>query len=388
MISISRTILLLASIYTTIISSFNTLEDMQKYAALYDEYPDKDNGDWANPEYNHFYKSMKPGFFRSLAQTFHIIEQPLWEPALFKHRLELLMKQFPLNKQETVLGTTGVCQCMVITDLHGAFHSLIRILTDLEGKKVIDNNLKVLQKNVHIIFDGNVIDGSPYGLETLTVLCMLRERNPSQVWHIQGGYERLQRWHTKSLASEITERLSGVFHNSSHVRKILDTYFQGLPQAWYVVGTSGAARISSVGFNDAIEDWLGNFFQSLQPEHITVYSYTEHKKTNPQLPIKVVIEGRHSWNTIVVAQPLLLIKSLSDGDMKLPMTWQLSSTQTRKYRQLYRFFYDAYAIIDFKEKFDESVLTLRARDVRHAGPFINMDCYNLVKGGKNKSCSQ
>jgi hypothetical protein len=360
------------------VHAFTNLQDLQTYSAQHPEYPDGDTNQWLDQTYTTVYQSMEPGLFTRVGRWLHLSPQPLWSAVELEKMLERVVRAPDRTKQyETVLGTlvTEPMRFVVLSGLHGAFHSLVRILTDLQSQGTLDSNLMLADKTTTLVFNGDVIAGSPYVLETLTVILLLIERNPGKVWYLQGKDELDQAWRSRELGRQLVARCGT--HCYKDIEALLALYFQALPQAWYIVDSERKNAFVFDSF-DVLhrqrDAELGSFFTNLQPNSITTYSFFERLKTEQSVTIKALVQSRTTWPTIKPIMPCELLSNTK------PLTWLLTSAQTRAYRQLYRFFYDAYAVITVTPKLEKSTLRCRAHDVRKEQPFEQQACYDLLSG--------
>lgn len=360
----------------SISAKFNTLQDLQLYSTQHPEYPDGDTNTWLDQTYTTFYRSMEPGFLTKVGRWLHLSSEPLWSTAELEKLLERAVKVLEKQeKYETILGTvvTEPMHLLVLSGLHGAFHSLVRILTSWQAQAILDDQLVLTDKTRNLIINGDVISGSPYILETLTVILMLVERNPGRVWYIQGKDELEQAWRSHELGRQLIACCGASCYQ--RVEALLALYFQALPQALYIVDNERKNAFVFDSFDTLHrqrDEELGSFFTNLQANVITTYSFFERLKTEHPVVVKALVQSRTIWPTVKPIMPCELLPNTK------PLTWLLTSAQTRAYRQLYRFFYDAYAVIDVTPKLEKSTLSCMARDVRKEQPFEQQACYDLL----------
>jgi hypothetical protein len=171
-------------------TSFTTLAAAQAYAKKYPEYVAPDNKDWLVPDFRSFHKKMTPQWFQRIAMRAGWSDS-FWDWRSFKTAINTLTEQrakeaLPNDFSER-FTPEGKDQFIIWGDLYGAFHSLVRDLTYLQQQKIIDNNLKI-KSHYYFVFNGNVIEGSPYVLETLELIIRLMIANPDQVFYTRGYY--------------------------------------------------------------------------------------------------------------------------------------------------------------------------------------------------------
>lgn len=371
---IKNLLYLLAMFMALPVRGFNALPELQKFIEQYPEYPDADSSDWSNPSFINFRKSLA-----SYKQSF-------WQPQDFANNLHKVLARLEGRKEQkriigTALGAQGA-RFIVWSDLHGAFHSLVRALVDLREQNVIDDTLTITapagaSPDTYMVFNGNVAEGSPYILETLTLIFLLAEHNPGKVFYLKGEEEDMQRWQDRGLSRQLIDCCSTLNNEKVPFAHELDTYFKKVAYAIYVTDAEKkhAVRIApqSQYVTEDFEAQFPDFFASLQPGQLTHYSFFESKRDKLSITLDAVLEGISTKSLTDIYQPLVHERRKKDN----ALVWRLCSGQTRRYRQLYQFFYDAYVILDFKSTFAASTLTLRARNVRKPGPFVST-CYKLL----------
>ena len=79
-------------------------------------------------------------------------------------------------------------QVLVIGDLHGCFHSLVRMLSKWNTLGYITDNL-ILNDGWMIVFTGDLVDRCFLSLETVLIVCMLFNKNPKTVRVCSGNHE-------------------------------------------------------------------------------------------------------------------------------------------------------------------------------------------------------
>lgn len=358
--------------------AFTNLQDLQTYSAQHEEYPDGDTAQWLDQSYATLYRAQEPGFFTRVGRWMHFVPQSLWNLQVLESKLEQAVRAIDKEKRyDVVVGTlvNEPLHFVVISGLHGAFHSFVRIVTDLQSKGIINEKLEIAGTSTYIVFNGDVIAGSPYVLETMTVILMLMERNPGKVWYLQGKAELDQDWRSHELGRQLIERCGTGCYN--RIEGLLTLYFQALPQTGYVVDNARKAAFAFDPSGTSVKQWgtvLGSFFSDLQPNVVSMFSFFDRKETANTVAIKALIESRTAWETLKPVMPFELLKGTK------PLAWILTSAQTRPYRQLYRFFYDAYALVEVTPKLEESTIRIMARDVRMNKNFEQQACFELLSG--------
>ena len=164
---------------------FKSLNHARSYAAQLPEFPVSDSDDLETPDFTSFYRSLQPSWWQRLIDTLGLARETYWNPTsvlplLKKVQTQYAQKKDGLEQQITINPDTHL---IVIGGVHGAFHSLVRIVSDLKRKGHITNNL-MLRPDTYLIFIGDAIDYAAYSLETIGLILTLMQRNPEQVIYI------------------------------------------------------------------------------------------------------------------------------------------------------------------------------------------------------------
>ncbi|MFC1841763.1 ABC transporter substrate-binding protein [Candidatus Dependentiae bacterium] len=316
---------------------FPTLDTINEFAKNNPEYPDIDNNNWLDPDYTSEYKKNLPTGWEETLQWMGI-KKPLWTAKKFKTLLKNVVN-FRQKKYKTgrfvkrIEPTPGV-KLVVFGNLFGAFHSLARILTYLKKIGVIDNKLNILDKNTIFVFEGNVIDLSPYILETLTIVLRLMETNPNNVIYLRGSHEEKETWLDFGLKTELEIKARILSEEKIPLKNLLLEFFRTLPLATYLTEKENskiyAVRLSYPGMD-----------------------YKELKEKEKDLEIKAIARSPQ-------AEPIP--KKGFEQKGKNPTEFILFSSPTKTFRTMNGFFYDSFAIIEIKDKFQDWTITHYGQD--------------------------
>ena len=77
---------------------------------------------------------------------------------------------------------------LIIGDIHGSYHTFIRILLRLIKMNVMKKNC-ILKNDYHLIFLGDIVDRGQYGYEIVMLLFLLKIKNPNNVHLNRGNHE-------------------------------------------------------------------------------------------------------------------------------------------------------------------------------------------------------
>jgi ABC-type branched-subunit amino acid transport system substrate-binding protein len=376
-------------------ATFETLQDLMLYANQNEEYPPRDNIDILKPDYTSFYKTQQLGFFakkfNTILEYLHLKTPPVWTVKGFE---DLILK---LTKQRELESLTGEyilklvpnsnAKFVVWGDLHGAFHSLVRCLNKLKKLEIIDNNLKIIKPDHYFIFNGNVIDQSPYILETLTTVMQLIKVNPNKVFYLRGKHESKEYWHNFGIKRELDLKTKLSPDAKSELLMIINRFFQTLPLALYLQmdpnkPTTGFIRISYWPRDEKLldESQFADFL--LEKEHKStrgknIPNFLKLKKVKPSskhVEIKAIIKGQD----ITTQHRKIKSLNLSTPD-KGATAWNIFSSPTETYRIAYEFFYDSFALIENNKAPDQWTITSFSQDVRNKIGFRE-NSFNLLTG--------
>jgi hypothetical protein len=367
------------------VQGFTNISDIIWYAHAHPEYPLSDEQDFSvditrpksllreiwfetqghetqpfvtliDPSYQYFYHEMRPSFFKRILQFFGL-KTALWKPQdlealLQRHNESSYNQQSNVNKQQVVVckikqPETPV-HCIIIGDLDGAFHSLARILQNLATRGELDENLKLMRKNTHLIFLGNIIGASPYCAELLTIILMLIEQNPDHVWCMCGWNEIKQRWKASPLLPELSIRYQISPRDSDRFSALIQDAFVILPRGLVFVepGKKQFVQFSSHEIVDKetlaqIAACASNSIKDV--EWCTVLEGIRTKIEELNISCCGLIETKHTWDTIWPTEPLTSGRAVPGISGTV---WDLLSGQTEVLRRVYRCKWESYCLVD------------------------------------------
>lgn len=363
--------------------SFLTLKETQAYAAQFPEYVKPDNQDWLHPDYTSFHKENKPGLLRRVSSWFGF-SYPVWDARKFKNVLKALVTVRERDELNGVFAEQykphKSDKCIIWGDLFGAFHSLVRDLTFLQEQGIINDQFKMIKPNYIFVFNGNVIDGSPYALETLTLVLRLLERNHSRVFYIRGYHEEKERWHNFGLAQDLKIRAQHVSREAIPLNDLLVRFFNTLPLALYL--THDAEKEIEAVLIANTEEAI-NTFDSLQASYVLsgngkrrgFFKRTEEKQKEKRVAVKAYITSEDRSVTYHKTEGLTLLSS-AGGVAR----WLLFSSPTEQSQKLYRFQYDAFAQLIAHNGIDSWTIGLFNQRVAAFDGFQESALYHVVSG--------
>lgn len=314
-------ILLIASFN---LSSFSDLKKAQEYAQTKIEYPDSDNQDWLQPDYSKFILSQKPSYLKKFLKWIKL-EPVYWSPQKFNQKLSELTKSRQSLEEVIYLDIESDAQFIIFGALGGAYHSFVRDLSDLEKKKIINKDLKITENNKYIVFLGNSVGTSPYNMETLYLIMDLIEKNPKQVFYLEGVEEYRENWAERTFGKEIITKGKLPTKNKDSLKKLIQDFFTTLTKALVI-----------------------NLPKSKESILISYFS-KPHEKVNPKNKISLEFHSDAPKKEF----PENGIIFFKDKDKKV---LQMLSSPTRTNKYIYSISNDNYAILTIKsgakEKFE------------------------------------
>jgi hypothetical protein len=78
---------------------------------------------------------------------------------------------------------------IVIGDIHGSIHSLLRLLWDLVAAGYLDENFTIKKVDTNLVFLGDFVDRGCYSIEVLYTILRLKKHNKDHVIILSGNHE-------------------------------------------------------------------------------------------------------------------------------------------------------------------------------------------------------
>jgi len=360
------------------IHGFHTLNQAERYASFFEEYPEIDNENWLNPDYTTFYKDNVLAWWQKILRVVGFYKTPDFPEKKFSELLKKVAneRENKGNRGRFVKKITpkDKTNFFVFGDLHASFHSFIRDLKSLRNKGIIDNNFKI-KNDYFIIINGNAIDLSPFTLEMLFIILLLMEKNPDSVIYTRGKHENKEHWKNFGLPKELEIRTPNI------PERLIKRFFNTLPLALYITSKSSddpeIVRISSFDrtYPELDEENFAKFLLTKTEKISAVHDLNIQSRSSQTVDIKAIIKteerlGKYTQNTGLVQ---------IDSD-KGSTAWLVLSAPNKTFRSLYKFFYDAYAVITTNEKIDNWTIALYNQDVREKLGFKKRKEYKLTSG--------
>lgn len=354
----------------------DTLDQARELANTLPEYPDVDTPNLIYPSYASFYQGQRiPLLERS--KNFFIGPAVSWNFADFHNLLKQVVNmRMPYGCKgrcvEKIVSTNGQ-QIIVFTHLSGAYHSFVRMLTELENQKKLKSDF-VLADSVNIVINGNVLTQGPYPLFTLALVLKLMMKNPHAVSYCRGRAEN-----PADSAELVKNQLANLFGTMIAQKLFISTlqdFYLTLPVAIYLVDKNignQAVKIVSrlVDVPDDLDYQVGDFLSTTSSDFFYYLEDTQSVRSSVSIP---AILNYDSITADVYSSHGLRAKELSDGTMM----WYLISVPTRTQRTLDEFFYDAFVIIKTTKTVEDWKIVLYNRSVLGDAPFKAVEERGLV----------
>lgn len=366
--------------------SFNTLKELQQFIDQNEEYPTPDNTNLLTPDYSSFYHQTTLSWIGSVAQFIGIKSKPLWDVQYFKDTLEQVTQSREKNGYygrfvEKIIPP-AYAQFIIFGDVHGSLHSLTRDLEELAQQGIIDNTFKLTKDDTYLIFNGNVIDLSPYILETLTLVLDLMRNNPTRVIYIRGKHEEKEFWYNFGLRQELEIKARKFASERIPLDSLIKGFFNTLPLAYYLVQHNGSTidvvRISPTDRRNSEidEQQLSNFFEQ-NNNNPDIFDLVNKAPSTRQIDVRAIIKVEERLAVYSPSKGLLNIAPDQGAT-----AWITLSSPNRTHRTLYEFFYDAFTVLTTAPSLQDWTISLYNRDVRDVLGFSRSATYNLLTGQK------
>jgi branched-chain amino acid transport system substrate-binding protein len=359
---------------------FQTLTNACQYAQLHTEDVPLDNKDLLHPDYSSYYERSTPSWI-----TWFWNSNKLWSVDAFAQQLEELTQQREARCNgsaciEKFTPTVGT-QCFIWGDLHGAFHSLVRDLNKLLELGVITDTFTLTEPHYYLIFLGDVIDRSPFILETLSLVMTLMARNPERVVYIRGDHEASDYWKNFGLKQELKIRARHLSSQAIPFESTIHRFFNTLPLAlylrsWEKQGYPAFVRISHLMQQHRITDEssLADFLYQDDGGKLQCCDLSNRKPSALLVTVRALIKG---------VSRAFVYTSLNGLQLLMPdqgaTSWSLLSCPTKPYQEVFNFFNDAFGCLLVTTYLDDWTLALYRQDVRTLNGF-ERESYNFLTG--------
>ena len=367
------------------INGLNTLEELVWYANHSAELPPMDNTNMVRPDYNSWYRQTQPSWFarkwRAFLTCIGISTRFTWSANYFLsllHLSDVRLQSYKVEKNIVFKITpTPATRFVVVGDLSGAYHSLVRNLVKLKELSIIDETLKIVAPDTYLIFMGDAISRSPYGMETLGLILRLMEVNPETVVYMRGNHEDNKYWESFGLKDQLEIRLGS---GSNAAVDTINRIFMRLPLGLYIpllamprhyIRLSHLSKAESSKLN---EESYAHFLEAKQQGLIDRHEITKTVQHNDAATIAAVLHSEKKRHTY----------QMSDGLRQLPpdegvIAWTVMSAPTLVNQKGFKCYDDAFVIIQAAQTKEQWTITLYSHDMRENNGFMTKS-FNFFTG--------
>jgi hypothetical protein len=128
-------------------------------------------------------------------------------------------KEVPFQPFAAKLVLPSDAVAILMGDLHGDVRSLLRVLDELNDRKILDG-FKFRESKHHLVFLGDFTDRGAYGTEVLYTLYRLKTANPDRVHFVRGNHED---FHIVSRYGFLDE-LRAKYGQEANITKVMRSY--------------------------------------------------------------------------------------------------------------------------------------------------------------------
>lgn len=362
-----------------------TLSDVVKFAHAYSESVVPNNKDLFNPVYIDYFATQHLTLAKKLLRFFGIERDPFpinYFITVFK---EVIQEQASKGRSDnvTIIGTQLHMneKFIIFGNIQGAFHSLVRNLQELKRQGLIDEQLKIVDPNCYIIFNGPTVARSAEPLQTLFVVLLLMQRNPDKVIYMESDFELQNEWRYKGFAQQV-DTVYGAY--KKEIFELFIKFIDVMPYALYGNYADQPEKLLKVTalndyLYDTIEDHTGNFFFDLKKNDLSIHVMKKYEKTPKPVHARVLIQGVSPTLQTERLEPLMFLDPI-----EMASVWQVFSAPTFAFQKLFNFNQDAFAIITFGKELNSSIIQVYAANINTPGKFEMTGSYALDTGVPRK----
>jgi|GEM_PF-2236233 len=373
-------------------NKFQTLEKISTYANSLEEFPNTDNKDLTKPSYTSFYKRVPPTFMHQITRNiFPLLPTPEWTPDFF---IDLLKKVTKYNESQNWTGDfilkfapPPTAKFVVWGVVQGAFHSLIRDLEKLKEMNIINDKLEITLPEHYLIFNGDLVNRSPYSLETLTLVLTLIQRNPNKVIYIRGNHETEENLDA-GLSQELSHKARMRSNKNAPIpfKNELLKFFKTLPLALFLNSKQkdnfNFIRISH--YTPADKESL----DETKFIHFLTKPSQGFEKLQIDTPSEAIQKGQVKFDAIITCANRSTALHPTNGLILLPQergvtTWDILSAPTLAYKILHDFTNDAFTMVS--QNTDQKwIISLYTQNVNLKDGF-KVSSFDLISGSQTQA---
>lgn len=180
-----------------------------------------------------------------------------------------------VRRIEVEIGDTII----MIGDLHGSIHSLLRNLLRLKHMGMLSDSWKIMQSSVSFLFLGDLVDRGSYGVEVWATVMRLYAANPDNIMVVRGNHEERGTWQAYTFLQELNQK----FPKHILALKMFTVFCERLPHAIYMAHDphEEAPETESVRDNLMNTEQISLRMVTSDPllEHVTSDVFTEESES-------------------------------------------------------------------------------------------------------------
>jgi branched-chain amino acid transport system substrate-binding protein len=351
---------------TTSTYAFDTLQNLKNYTEKHEEFPPIENKNYLNPDYSEFNRKQTKSFLEKQWNNllcFLGLKKKDWNIEQFSKLLSKVIKGRSTGEYISKLTPKLDSKFIIWGDIQGALHSLYRDLNKLKSLGIIDDTFKIIKSNHYFLFNGDVINRSPYTIETLTLVLRLMERNPEHVFYIRGNHEDKEFWHNFNLKKELQIKAANLSKKSIPLKKEVTDFFKTLPIALFLRPHNKNEFVCFTHRDLNTDKFKIPYFASflLHGSYNKVQNFNLEKavKTKDFVNIEAMFKGISRTRWFVKTNGLSLLPPDQGAT-----TWTTISCPTLVYQKIYEYYNDSFVIMDLSGPSLETwTLTLYSQNV-------------------------
>jgi len=381
---------------------FCNLEELQEYAITIDEFIKMEGENYNNPNYESYYQEhFGPSITRPLKEklnwilyTLHLKRQPLFSESFFKTILANVTQYRRAKgwRDDFIqkIETSSQSKIVVFGPVQGAFHGLVRDLSQLKALNIINENLTITNPNYYIVFLGNVVGRSPYTLEIFSILLRLLQRNPENLIYLRGSHECSDIWKLNTLRRELELRANSFSYKPIPLEEEVDSFFNTLPWTLYcTIPYLPNTQLHYFKCAPLIEDQhiltmidaptYASFLMQKSNERLIAFNLNNRSPSDPSansITSLALIRGVKKRELLEKIDGLKLL-----SPTKGVITWTVLSSTSEGIRITENLFNDSFTIIQAAQDVTQWTINLYQHDIRNKdNKNFNKTSYNFFLG--------
>ena len=357
-----------------------TLAELEDLASHYQEDIQPGNDDPVDPNFTSYLVAQRPSIFTRVARMFGAFPDPFHVKDFIATMRSVVAEQRQrFRTKDYIMGMRASLEdtIVVLGNIQGSFHSLVRSLQELERQGIIDRNLKVVNKNHKIIFNGTVAGKAPLILQTLFVITLLMKQNPEQVFYLESEFEKDKLWRDRNFTDQIDilykryrRQIYKLFEDFTDISPFV-IYFGFSEQPEQVLKLTALSDFEA----DTIENKTGSFFKNLKTDSWSVWPLHQSVPSTMRVYTGALVEGIMPSLKTAAIEPLMFLESIGEASR-----WNIFSAPTYSSRKLYDFHDDACVKIVCGTSINSTIIELYARNVMKQKPFALRQSFNIDTG--------